>query len=97
MALIGARWVQFTAKTRPNRAKCIATSAPIAVAMPTCAAASTVTSYYCLRRFRGHPESPCLLWDWHTASFPMVGSMDGTSKPTSVNRQPVQAWKPNLP
>src|SRR5262249_54399036 len=27
--------------------------------------------------------------DWHTASFPAAGSMDGTSKPTSVNRRPV--------
>ena len=48
-----------------------------------------VTFYYSFRRFRGHPESPCLRWDWHTASIPVVGSMDGTSKPTSVNRRPV--------
>ena len=42
-----------------------------------------------VRLLPGHRESPCLLWDWHTASFPVVGSMDGTSKPTSVNRRPV--------
>src|SRR5262245_15335879 len=27
--------------------------------------------------------------DWHTASFPVAGSMDGASKPTPVNRRPV--------
>src|SRR5690349_7788651 len=36
-----------------------------------------------------HPESHCLFWDWHTASFPVVGSTDSASKPTLVNRRPV--------